>query len=76
MISVEFRQKQRKYLVDVQSQEDGALAEIEIIFGINLNEKENQYGWWMIHMKLFNHTKSKLQKLCKTLKSLVLSLRN
>jgi len=44
-LSVEFRQKQRKYLADVQSQKGGALAETESKFGIDLNEKEKQYGF-------------------------------
>ena len=44
-LSVEFRQKQRKYLADVQAQKSGALAETESKFGIDLNERERQYGF-------------------------------
>lgn len=44
-LSVEFRQKQRKYLTDVQSQKNGGLAETESKFGIDLNETENDYGF-------------------------------
>eukprot|EP00555_Chaetoceros_dichaeta_P009736 CAMPEP_0198253478 /NCGR_PEP_ID=MMETSP1447-20131203/3887_1 /TAXON_ID=420782 /ORGANISM="Chaetoceros dichaeta, Strain CCMP1751" /LENGTH=296 /DNA_ID=CAMNT_0043939157 /DNA_START=18 /DNA_END=909 /DNA_ORIENTATION=- len=44
-LSVEFRQKQRKYLSDVQAQKSGALAETESKFGIDLNETEREYGF-------------------------------
>merc|ERR1719223_255341 len=44
-LSVEFRQKQRKYLTDVQAQKNGGLAETESKFGIDLNEKEQDYGF-------------------------------
>ena len=44
-LSVEFRQKQRKYLTDVQSQKNGGLAETESKFGIDLNETEQDYGF-------------------------------
>merc|ERR1712150_89853 len=41
----EFRQKQRKYLLDVQAQKSGALTETESKFGIDLNETEKEYGF-------------------------------
>lgn len=44
-ISADFRQKQRKYLQDVQTQKSGALAETESKFGIDLNETEREYGF-------------------------------
>jgi len=44
-LSVEFRQKQRKYLADVQCQKNGGLAETESKFGIDLNETERDYGF-------------------------------
>ncbi|GFH60584.1 syntaxin 16 [Chaetoceros tenuissimus] len=44
-LSAEFRQKQRKYLSDVQAQKSGALAETESKFGIDLNETEREYGF-------------------------------
>lgn len=44
-LSAEFRQKQRKYLTDVQAQKSGALAETESKFGIDLNETEREYGF-------------------------------
>lgn len=44
-ISAEFRQKQRKYLSDVQAQKSGALAETESKFGIDLNETEREFGF-------------------------------
>jgi len=44
-MSVEFRQKQRKYLADVQTQKSGALAETESKFGIDLNEREREYSF-------------------------------
>lgn len=44
-LSVDFRQSQRKYLLDVQAQKNGALAETESQFGIDLNEREKQYGF-------------------------------
>jgi len=44
-LSVEFRQSQRKYLSDVQLQKGGALAETESKFGIDLNERERDYGF-------------------------------
>lgn len=43
--SAEFRQKQRKYLQDVQAQKSGALLETETKFGIDLNETEREYGF-------------------------------
>lgn len=43
-ISTEFRQKQRKYLSDVQSQKSGAIEETESKFGIDLNETNQEYG--------------------------------
>ena len=43
-LSAEFRQKQRKYLADVQSQKSGALEETESKFGIDLNETNEEYG--------------------------------
>ena len=42
--SAEFRQKQRKYLSDVQAQKSGAAAETESKFGIDLNETAREYG--------------------------------
>jgi len=44
-ISAEFRQKQRKYLTDVQAQKSGALAETESKFGIDLNETGREFGF-------------------------------
>lgn len=44
-ISADFRQKQRKYLQDVQNQKSGALVETESKFGIDLNETEREYGF-------------------------------
>uniref|UniRef100_A0A7S2R9T6 t-SNARE coiled-coil homology domain-containing protein n=1 Tax=Eucampia antarctica TaxID=49252 RepID=A0A7S2R9T6_9STRA len=44
-LSVEFRQKQRKYLTDVQAQKSGGVAETESKFGIDLNEREQDYGF-------------------------------
>eukprot|EP01083_Nonionella_stella_P090036 251530_1 len=44
-ISADFRQKQRKYLTDVQAQKSGALAETESKFGIDLNETEREFGF-------------------------------
>jgi syntaxin 16 len=44
-LSAEFRQKQRKYLADVQTQKSGALAETESKFGIDLNETERDYSF-------------------------------
>lgn len=43
-LSAEFRQKQRKYLADVQSQKSGAIEETESKFGIDLNETNQEYG--------------------------------
>ena len=43
--SAEFRQKQRKYLSDVQAQKSGAAAETESKFGIDLNETAREYGF-------------------------------
>lgn len=43
-LSAEFRQKQRKYLSDVQSQKSGAIEETESKFGIDLNETNQEYG--------------------------------
>ena len=43
-LSADFRQKQRKYLSDVQSQKSGALKETEMKFGIDLNETNQEYG--------------------------------
>jgi syntaxin 16 len=44
-LSAEFRQKQRKYLKDVQTQKSGAAAETESKFGIDLNETAREYGF-------------------------------
>ena len=44
-LSADFRQKQRKYLQDVQAQKSGALVETESKFGIDLNETEREYGF-------------------------------
>lgn len=44
-LSAEFRQKQRKYLSDVQTQKSGAWAETESKFGIDLNETEKEFGF-------------------------------
>jgi len=43
-LSADFRQKQRKYLSDVQAQKSGALEETESKFGIDLNETNQEYG--------------------------------
>ena len=44
-LSVQFRQKQRKYLTDVKSQKSGGLTDTESKFGIDFNETEQQYGF-------------------------------
>lgn len=44
-LSAEFRQKQRKYLTDVQAQKSGAAAETESKFGIDINETAREYGF-------------------------------
>ena len=43
-LNSEFRQKQRKYLKDVQVQKGGGVAETESKFGIDINERERAYG--------------------------------
>lgn len=45
VLSAEFRQKQRKYLSDVQAQKSGAAAETESKFGIDINETAREYGF-------------------------------
>jgi syntaxin 16 len=43
-LNTEFRHKQRKYLKDVQVQKSGGVAETESRFGIDINEREREYG--------------------------------
>lgn len=43
-LNSEFRHKQRKYLKDVQVQKGGGVAETESKFGIDINEREREYG--------------------------------
>ena len=51
-LSADFRQKQRKYLADVQTQKSGAVEETETKFGIDLNETNQEYGVNGTHTQL------------------------
>merc|ERR1719491_2330039 len=43
-LSVEFRQKQRKYLADVKIQKGGVMSESEGKFGIDFNEQQSKHA--------------------------------
>jgi len=73
-MSAEFRQKQRKYLVDVQTQKSGALVETESKFGIDLNETEREYGFNGTQLAVVEDLNSAVQSRDKEIAQIVKSI--